>query len=95
MPSEYRAEPPIGLGSGDDGLDMARRILAQASAHLSTEGLLFLEVGNSWEALDHALSSHPLTWVDFSAGGHGVLAVRARELEAIAETLAHSQGERP
>ena len=73
---------------------MARRILTQASAYLSTEGLLFLEVGNSWEALDHMLAKHPLTWVDFSEGGHGVLAVRANELAPIAETLAQVQAAR-
>ncbi len=88
MPAEYHAEPPIGLGSGDDGLNLARRILSGAAAHLSSEGMLFLEVGNSWEALDRLLETQPLTWLEFSEGGHGVLAVHARELAPIAALLA-------
>jgi ribosomal protein L3 glutamine methyltransferase len=91
MPAEYHAEPPLGLGSGSDGLDHARLILAQASSHLNDEGLLFLELGNSWEALDGILAELPLTWLDFSEGGHGVLMLRREELDAVARTLAMAQ----
>lgn len=83
MPPEYHAEPPLGLGSGEDGLDITRRILRGAQAHLNPGGLLFVELGNSWEALDHALAGFPLTWIEFSEGGHGVLVLRAEELEAV------------
>lgn len=87
MPAEFHAEPPQGLGSGADGLDMARRILCQAAEFLHQGGLLFLEVGNSWEALDRTLSGLPLTWLDFSEGGHGVLLVQTAELPAISRAL--------
>ncbi|WOJ94014.1 50S ribosomal protein L3 N(5)-glutamine methyltransferase [Congregibacter variabilis] len=88
MPQEYQCEPPRGLGSGDDGLDLARRILRGASQHLSPQGLLFLELGNSWAALDDELSGVALTWLEFSEGGHGVLLVRAQELPDIVKHLA-------
>ncbi|MFK8041737.1 50S ribosomal protein L3 N(5)-glutamine methyltransferase [Congregibacter sp.] len=88
MPAEFQAEPPQGLGSGEDGLDMARRILREAGEHLTKRGLLFLEVGNSWEALDAELSGLSLTWIEFSEGGHGVLLVRAEELPEIVQALA-------
>lgn len=87
MPAEFHAEPPLGLGSGDDGLDMARRILRGASDHLNPGGLLFLELGNSWEALDRELANAGLHWLEFSEGGHGVLVVQADELASLSLQL--------
>ena len=90
MPAEYAAEPARGLASGDDGLVHARRILVAARHYLVRDGLLFLELGNSWEALDALLPRLPLTWVDCRRGGHGVLVASAAELAAIASALAVS-----
>ena len=90
MPAEYAAEPARGLASGDDGLVHARRILAAARHYLARDGLLFLELGNSWEALDALLPRLPLTWVDCRRGGHGVLVASTAELAAIATALAVS-----
>ena len=91
MPPEYRVEPPLGLGSGHDGLDITRRILAKAATYLSEHGMLFLEVGNSWLALDELLKDQALSWLSFESGGHGVLAASAGELPAIAAALNKSQ----
>jgi ribosomal protein L3 glutamine methyltransferase len=88
MPGEYTAEPARGLGSGPDGLELARQILCQARAQLAPGGLLFLELGNSWVALDELLSRLPLTWLEFHDGGHGVLALRDDELAAVEAALA-------
>jgi ribosomal protein L3 glutamine methyltransferase len=88
MPAEYHSEPPRGLGSGEDGLDLARQILAGAAAHLTPGGLLFLELGNSWLALDELLSALPLTWLEFSEGGHGVLVAGVSDLAEIQRCLA-------
>jgi ribosomal protein L3 glutamine methyltransferase len=87
MPAEYHAEPPRGLGCGEDGLDLAREILVSAAEYLLDGGLLFLELGNSWQALDELLSELPLTWLEFSEGGHGVLVVESNELAAIRAVL--------
>ncbi|MEE4109399.1 MAG: 50S ribosomal protein L3 N(5)-glutamine methyltransferase [Halieaceae bacterium] len=87
MPAEYTAEPALGLGSGDDGLDATRRILRGAGAFLAPRGILLLELGNSWTALDELLATLPLTWLEFRQGGHGVLLLRAEELPAVAEAL--------
>ncbi|HSE12647.1 MAG TPA: 50S ribosomal protein L3 N(5)-glutamine methyltransferase, partial [Rudaea sp.] len=45
LPPEYGHEPALGLKAGDDGLDFALRILAEAPAHLSANGWLIVEVG--------------------------------------------------
>ncbi len=80
MPAEYAHEPALALGSGEDGLDVTRQILMQAKAHLQPHGLLVLEVGNSWEALEAAFPQLPVTWIEFEHGGHGVCVLSAAEL---------------
>ena len=80
MPSEYGHEPALALGSGTDGLDLTRRLLAAAEDYLQPTGLLVVEVGNSQEALEAAFPNVPFTWLEFEHGGHGVFALTAREL---------------
>ncbi len=87
MPDEYHHEPEIGLGSGQDGLLITRRILAQADQYLRPHGLLLVEVGNSNLALERAFSSVPFTWLEFEHGGHGVFALTASELQEYAASL--------
>ncbi len=88
MPAEYRHEPALALGSGQDGLDATRRILSQASHFLSPDGLLVAEVGNSWEALEDAFPGIPFTWIELEHGGHGVFVLTAQELASSGESLA-------
>lgn len=80
MPAEYQHEPALALGSGSDGLDLTRRLLAAAEDYLQSSGLLVVEVGNSQDALEAAFPSVPFTWLEFEHGGHGVFALTAREL---------------
>ena len=87
LPAEYRHEPGLALGSGPDGLDLSRRILAAAADSLSPTGLLVVEVGNSWPALDQANTQLPFTWLEFEHGGHGVFALSAKELQDYDEKL--------
>lgn len=92
VPDEYKHEPELGLTAGHDGLDVALLILQQAPRYMSESGLLFVEVGNSQEALMALLPTLSLTWLDFQQGGHGVFCIRRQELldgqEAIAMVLA-------
>lgn len=81
MPAEYHHEPAMALGAGDDGLDIVRRLLREAEAHLSAEGVLVVEVGNSWVALEEAFPMVPFTWLEFEHGGHGVFVMSRRDLE--------------
>jgi len=80
LPDEFHAEPELGLSSGDDGLDFTRRLLKEAADFLTEEGLLVVEVGNSWPALDKAHPALPFTWVEFERGGHGVFVLTAQDL---------------
>lgn len=84
MPDEYHAEPEIGLASGEDGLNFTRRLLCEAATYLTTNGLLVVEVGNSWVALEAAYPELPFTWVEFERGGHGVFVLTAADLRKAA-----------
>ena len=66
LPREYGHEPRGALEAGKDGLDFARRILNEAAAHLSSDGLLVCEVGDSRAALEHAFLPLPFTWPETS-----------------------------
>lgn len=85
MPAEYQAEPDIALGSGDDGLDFTRQLLREARTHLSDQGSLIVEVGNSWPTLESAYPMVPFTWLEFETGGHGVFILSAAQLDQYAE----------
>lgn len=80
MPAEYHHEPERALGSGEDGLDLTRRILRSAGTFLREDGVLIVEVGNSWPALEEAYPQVPFTWIEFEHGGEGVFTLTAREL---------------
>jgi ribosomal protein L3 glutamine methyltransferase len=81
LPQEFLHEPEMGLGSGFDGLDITRKILAQAASHLNDNGVLICEVGNSQVHLAAAFPSVPFQWLTFERGGHGVFRLTKAQLE--------------
>lgn len=80
LPLEFQWEPAMALAAGDDGLQIVRRILRQASQYLTPKGVLIVEVGNSEIALQEAYPEIPFTWLTFERGGHGVFLLRADEM---------------
>jgi ribosomal protein L3 glutamine methyltransferase len=88
MPAEFHHEPELALGSGPDGLALTRKILAQAHRYLTPEGLLVVELGNSWPALEDLYPKVPFTWLEFEHGGHGVFALSAKELQDYSASFA-------
>ncbi|KAB7627841.1 50S ribosomal protein L3 N(5)-glutamine methyltransferase [Alkalilimnicola sp. S0819] len=83
LAEEFRREPELGLASGDDGLDCARRILAGAAERLTEHGVLVLEVGNSMPALEAAYPRLAFTWLEFERGGDGVCVLSAEQLRSL------------
>jgi ribosomal protein L3 glutamine methyltransferase len=77
LPAEYRHEPALALASGDDGLDIVRRLLAAAPGHLTENGMLFVEVGHNADIVEAAFPDLPLTWVD-APSGEGKIFLLAR-----------------
>ncbi|RRV12137.1 50S ribosomal protein L3 N(5)-glutamine methyltransferase [Pseudomonas saudiphocaensis] len=86
MPDEYHHEPALGLACGNDGLDLVRRLLAEAADHLTDSGSLIVEVGNSQEHVKALYPEVDFTWLEFVEGGHGVFLLAAsqcREYQAL------------
>ncbi len=82
MPEEFHHEPEIGLGSGEDGLDITRIILREAAQHLNDNGVLIVEVGNSMIHLQAEFPHVPFNWLEFENGGLGVFALTKEQLVA-------------
>ncbi|HEX7972634.1 MAG TPA: 50S ribosomal protein L3 N(5)-glutamine methyltransferase [Thiobacillus sp.] len=80
LPPEYQAEPALALGSGEDGLDATRQILAQAKDHLNPGGLLVVEIGHNRDALEAAYPTLPFTWLDTESGDQFVFMLRREDL---------------
>jgi ribosomal protein L3 glutamine methyltransferase len=94
LPAEYAHEPELGLRAGDDGLDLALKILRDAPEHLTENGLLIVEVGESERALVRLLPEVPFAWVEFKVGQMGVFVVERGDLVAHAATIRALAGAR-
>jgi len=80
LPAEYHAEPELALAGGDDGMDLIRRIIAQAPDYLSERGAILLEIGNEYENFKKAFPQIPAIWMEVSAGDEQVLLIQAEDL---------------
>ena len=82
LPREYSHEPEMGLRAGEDGLDLVLEILRDAPAHLSENGLLVCEVGESEQHLVRLLPELPFAWVEFKVGQMGIFVLEREDLVA-------------
>jgi ribosomal protein L3 glutamine methyltransferase len=82
LPPEYRHEPVLALAGGDDGLDIVRRILAGARAHLAPRGLLVVEVGHARTAVEAAYPRMPFTWLELDGADDAVFVLNRSQLPA-------------
>ena len=80
LPREYQAEPQMALAGGEDGLDIVRRLLAQAGDHLTRQGVLIVEVGHNRDVLEQAFPKLPFTWLGTSGGDGFVFLLTAAQL---------------
>jgi ribosomal protein L3 glutamine methyltransferase len=80
LPREYRHEPANALAAGRDGLEIVRRILAEASGHLTARGLLVCEVGDSRRALERAFPLLPFIWPETSEPDACVFLLKREQL---------------
>jgi ribosomal protein L3 glutamine methyltransferase len=81
LPTEYRHEPEMALAAGDDGLDIVRRMLAQAATHLTTDGLLMVEVGHNADLVEEAFPHVPFTWIDTDSSESKIFMLTKSQLQ--------------
>jgi ribosomal protein L3 glutamine methyltransferase len=82
LPEEFRREPQAALAGGEDGLDLVRRILAQAHQRLAKGGVLAMEIGHNRDAVEAAFPDVPFTWLETSGGDGFVLLLERSQLPA-------------
>ena len=87
LPAEFQQEPRLGLEAGKDGLDLVRKILAEAAHYLKDDGVLIVEVGVSQYYMEATYPELPLFWFEFEQGGEGVFAIQKSELEVFQAVL--------
>lgn len=80
FPPEYAAEPALAHAGGEDGLDLARRILADAGKHLADQGTLVCEIGTGRAILETEYPDLPFLWLDTADSAGEVFALSAETL---------------
>ncbi len=82
LPEEYAQEPSMALAGGPDGLDIVRRILRDAAAHLSPRGGLLCEVGRGRDILERDYPDKSFLWLDTEESSGEVFWITTKELAA-------------
>jgi ribosomal protein L3 glutamine methyltransferase len=80
LPPEYNAEPRIALEADAEGTELAVRLLREGARVLAPDGLMLLEVGETWMTLEDRLPKVPFLWLELPQGGSGVAVISAEEL---------------
>ena len=85
LPPEYHAEPALALDGnllgGRDGMDFIRDLLHDAPAHMSSNAVLVLEIGNERDHFEAAFARLEVVWLETSAGDDQVLLVTREALD--------------
>jgi ribosomal protein L3 glutamine methyltransferase len=80
LPAEYLHEPGLALGSGEDGLDLVRKLLADAPRFLKPEGVLAIEVGHNRDIVEEAFPTLAPTWVSAPGGEDKIFVLQVGQL---------------
>jgi ribosomal protein L3 glutamine methyltransferase len=88
---EHRAEPQLAHLGGADGLDLVRRILHEATAHLEPAGTLVMEIGTGRPLLEAELSGIDVLWLETEQSEGEVLAIGARALAELERPRLHQR----
>ncbi|MDW3095165.1 MAG: 50S ribosomal protein L3 N(5)-glutamine methyltransferase [Gammaproteobacteria bacterium] len=86
LPSEFSHEPAHALFTGENGLDIAKRIIFGASNYLEPKGILVLEVGQSARELQAQFPHYDFMWHELQHGGEGICVLTYDECKRIVET---------
>lgn len=82
LPEEFKREPRLALDGGEDGLEIVRKLLAQATDRLQPHGFVVMEVGALKPAMIEALPELPMQWLSTQDGLDCVCLIQAADLVA-------------
>ncbi len=87
LPHEFLAEPALALSGNlmpgtTDGMDLVRRIVAEAAHHLGPQGVLVLEIGHERAHFEAAFPRLEAAWLPTSMGDDQVLLLTREALLA-------------
>ena len=80
LPQEYQHEPELALAGGSDGMELVRRLLADAPRVLAPLGLVVVEIGHERVHFEAAFPRLPVIWLPTSQGHDSVFLVHAAAL---------------
>lgn len=80
LPPEYEHEPHLALAGGVSGLEIVKKILSEAKNHLTPQGLLIVEVGNSKHLIEEYLPKVPFLWLDLECGDDSVFLLTREDM---------------
>lgn len=83
FPPEWAHEPRLAHAGGADGLVLVRSMLETARDHLSDNGTLIVEVGQTEGRLERDYPHLPFLWLDTQTTGGEVFALPASSLPAV------------
>ena len=86
LPPEFQKEPRRALDGGKDGLDVIRKLIAQAGDRLTEDGVLLIEVGGLRAVMEAAFGHLKLRWLPTRDGANCVCLIKARRLRAVVES---------
>jgi len=81
LPAEFSHEPRLALAGGTDGMDIVRRILAGAGAHLSPRGGLLCEIGRGRAIVERDYPDKDFLWLDTAESSGEVFWMTAEALQ--------------
>ena len=80
LPAEFKAEPALALAGGTDGMDFIRSLFLTATAHMSENAVLVLEIGNERDNFERAFPHLEPLWFETSAGSDQVMLITREQL---------------
>lgn len=81
LPEEFKHEPDNALFSGEDGMDVIRKLLKQAAEKLKPSGLLLIEVGGLQDALEATFPQIEFNWLATADESDCICLIQASSLK--------------
>jgi ribosomal protein L3 glutamine methyltransferase len=80
LPAEYQKEPKLALASGEDGLDLTRKIITESKSYLNDGGKIFIEIGHNRDRVDEVFKDLNIWWVDTGSSSDYIFMINKEDL---------------